>query len=132
MKIVKLISLLVVASLFVQAGCKKEVPATPETLIANNWKLTDWVLAPKMQVPDSIKAEMIKVATMNFTADKKFVFLGLNDKKSEGTYKLSPDGTLLTLIMNETNQFFVDTIKELTENKMIIHDPMGNKLTVTR
>jgi hypothetical protein len=81
-----------------------------------------------MNVTDSMKAEMLKSASMEFKADKTYLFYGLNDMHSTGTYSIREDGKLLTLTPTESSIPYDSPIKELTKTKLVMVDPMGNTL----
>jgi len=104
---------------------KKE---TPRDLLTHQWKIDDWIVAPSMGMPDSVKNEMIKTATMEFKADSTFIFKGMNEKPTKGTFSLSDDVQLLTLHPDGANQTYGHAVKELTKNKLVLVDPTGNKL----
>ena len=111
--------------LFSLAACKSE---TPETLIVSKWMLQDMILAPGMTLPDSMKAEMLKSVTLEFTADHQYDFKGMGDNHSTGVYKLSNDGKVLTLSPTGTEKPYDNPVDELTKTKLVMTDPMGNKL----
>ena len=125
MKFENILTVLLLGLILSLAGCKKE---TPETLIVNKWKLNDWILVPGMMVTDSVKAEMLKSASMEFKADKTYLFYGMNDMYSTGSYSLSEDGKTLTLIPTESTIPYDSPIVELSKTKLVMIDPMGNKL----
>ncbi len=107
------------------ASCKGE---NSKELIVNKWTLKEWVPGPGIQLPDSIKAKVLNTATIEFTSDNKYTLTGMGEVQN-GTYQFSADGKLLTLISPGSQNTFVDTVKVLTKNKLIIHDQMGNQLT---
>jgi hypothetical protein len=127
MKTVKLISLLIISVVVSLTGCKNK---NPKELIVNKWKLKEMIPAPGNPIADSIKAAMLKNSTMEFMSDNKYTLTGMGPTKN-GTYSISDDGKLLNINSSATQTTYVDTIIELTKNKLIIVDQMGNKLTST-
>jgi hypothetical protein len=113
--------------LFSAAGCKNKAP---KDLIVAKWKLTD-LTSSGSEIPDSIKQRMVKTAVMEFKSDNTFLLTGMEATAQTGTYSLSDDGKFLTVTPTETNKAEVDTVKELTSNKLVLTDQMGNKLTST-
>ncbi len=110
------------------ASCKEE---TPGDLIVNNWKLVEWTLMPEMNVSDSLKTELMKTANMQFTSDKKFIFNGMSANPAMGTYYLSEGGNLLMLMPTNSQDTFRHTVEQLNKERLILIDPMGNKLVCT-
>ena len=98
-------------------------------VIVNKWRLNELTGGTTDQIPDSIKQKMISNATMEVTADNKYILTGFGDAPSTGTYSVSDDGKMLTITDNETKKPEVDTINELSGSKLIVTDVMGNKLT---
>jgi len=127
MKVPKLVSVVVLTLAVSLSSCKND---NPKELIVNKWKLQEIVPSPNMQITDSMKADMVKSATMEFTSDNKYTLTGMGETQN-GSYSISDDGRLLTIIPADTKTSYVDTIIELTKKKIIIMDQMGNKLTST-
>ena len=107
------------------ASCKKE---TKLDLLIDTWNVDEWVVVPEMNLPDSVVNRMIHSATMEFKADSTFIFKGMNPAPTTGTYLLSDDAQLLTLLPKGANETFGHSIRELTKNKLVLVDPTGNKL----
>ena len=112
-------------------SCKKE--NKQQNLLVSEWKLTDWILMPEMaaKISDSMRLEMIKSATMEFTADNRFIFKGMGASQATGTYKLWDNGRTLTLTPASGGETYNHTIQELTDTKLVLIDPMGNNLVCT-
>ena len=112
-------------------GCKKE--NKQKDLLVSEWKLTEWTLMPEMsaKISDSLKTELMKSATMEFTADNKFIFKGMSPNPVTGTYKLWENGRTLTLTPDNGQESYNHTIQELTDTKLVLIDPMGNNLVCT-
>ncbi|MBP7239696.1 MAG: hypothetical protein KBA14_05690 [Saprospiraceae bacterium] len=108
------------------ASCKKE---TQLDMLMHTWKVDDWVVAPGMNLSDSMKNEMIKSATMEFKADSTFIFKGMNPKPTTGKYYLSIEAQLLTLIPEGSLDSYGHSVKVLTKNKLVLEDSSGNKLS---
>jgi len=127
MKVPNLLSTSLFVLVVSLAGCKNE---NPRELIVNKWKLKELIPGPTRQMPDSVKEKMLNSATMEFMSDNKYILTGMGETKN-GTYSISDDGKLLTISSAVTKVTYVDTIVELTKNKLIIIDQMGNKITST-
>ena len=127
MKVPNLLSTSIFVLVISLAGCKNE---NPKELIVNKWKLKELIPSRTMQMPDSVKEKMLNSATMEFMSDNKYTLTGMGAPKN-GTYSISDDGKLLNINSSATQTTYVDTIIELTRNKLIIIDQMGNKLTST-
>jgi len=107
------------------AACKEE---TKLEMLQHTWKVDDWIVDPSMNLPDSLKNEMIKSATMEFRADSTFIFKGMNEKPTTGRYTLGTDAQMLTLLPDGSTDNYGHAVRELTKNKLVLVDPTGNKL----
>jgi hypothetical protein len=87
----------------------------PQDMLAQKWKITD--ISTTTPIPDSLKAEMLKNATMEFTKDGNYssnsggVSIG-------GKYTLSDDGKILSLAPTTGDKTDV-TVTELTKSKFV-------------
>lgn len=106
-------------------GCKKE---TPDMLLIKNWKLTEWVTVPKMQMSDSLKADLMKSATMEFTKDRKFIFKGMSPRPLTGNYSISPTGKSVIFSPESGTATYEHQIEKLTKDSLVLIDVEGNKL----
>jgi hypothetical protein len=109
----------------ITTGCKKE---TPDTLLVKNWKLTEWITVPKMEMSDSLKAELMKSATMEFTKDRKFIFKGMSPRPLTGNYAISPTGKSVIFSPESGTATYEHTIEKLTRDSRVLIDVEGNKL----
>ena len=119
------------------AACKKEssnetnnetLTGNPLELLRNTWKVDQWVVDPKLNMPDSVVSNMIKNATMEFKADSTFIFKGMNPTPTTGIYGLSPDGLILTLFPTGATNGFGHSVTELTKKRLVLVDSNGSKL----
>ncbi len=101
--------LLVAAVAF--TACK----AKPKDLLAKKWKITD--MATDRPISDSLKADMLKNATMEFTKDGNYT-MSSNGNPINGKYTLSDDGKTLTLNATAGDKTDV-TVQELTSSKFV-------------
>lgn len=108
------------------SSCKEE---TQLDLLMNTWKVDEWIVAPSMNLSDSMKNEMIKSATMEFKADSIFIFKGMNPKPTTGKYFLNTEAQLLTLLPEGSLDSYGHAVKVLTKNKLVLEDSSGNKLS---
>ena len=120
-----------------QAACKKDASnansnetSTGSAMerLAATWEVEQWIVDPKLNMPDSVVNNMIKDATMEFKADSTFIFKGMNPTPTAGRYVLSPDGLLLTLFPQGMTDGFAHSITELTNKKLVMVDANGSKL----
>ena len=125
MRPVKVLSVLFLCTTACVISCKTK---SAKELIVSKWKLKELTGGTTAQIPDSIKAKMTSTATMEFTADNKYILTGVQATPSNGTYSVSDDGKILTIIDNETKKPEVDSINELSGSKLVITDVFGNKL----
>ena len=121
---------IIYASLFVGltvsiASCKEE---TPQTLLVRNWKLTEWVTIPTMELSDSLKAVLMKSATMEFAEDRKFIFKGMSPEPLTGNYAISPTGKSVIFSPSNADATYEHTIEKLTRDSLVLVDQYGNKL----
>jgi len=106
-------------------SCKEE---TPQTLLVRNWKLAEWVTVPSMGMSDSLKAVLMKSATMDFAADRKFTFKGMSPEPLTGNYAVSPTGKSVTFSPANSETTYEHTIQKLTRDSLVLIDQIGNKL----
>ena len=123
MKLVKLLSILVLLLSIGLISCKN---ATAKELIVSKWKLNELIPNPEFQISDSLKKKIEEDLTIEFTTDNKYIQTG-GGMTQNGTYKISEDGKLITYIKDGTNETFVDTIIELTKDKLSIIEETRNK-----
>jgi hypothetical protein len=69
---------------------------------------------------------------MEFTAEKTFVFTGNDNAQSKGTYTISDDGKFLTLMPENSDATFIDTIREISATRLVLIDKNGNQLVNTK
>ena len=135
MKRVGLLLVMVLVSYATMVSCKEDKSKVNleklKYLLVSEWKLTEWHLLPEMMISDSAKAQMMKNAKMEFTADNKFIFTGLSSVPLTGTYKLWESGKTLTLTPDGGGESYNHSILELTDVKLSLLDPNGNNLVCT-
>ena len=128
MKRISCLLMLACAGFFLWS-CKEE--NQQKKLLVSKWKLTEWILMPQMNISDSMKAELMKNATMEFTEDNKFIFIGMSPEPTTGVYRLWENGRTLTLTPDNGKESYNHTIDTLTDVKLVLIDPMGNNLICT-
>src|SRR5690348_460478 len=96
-----------------EAG-KASSAKTPVELLRTTWEVDEWIVDPKLNMPDSMVEKMVKDATMEFKPDSTFIFKGMNPTPTTGRYDLSPDGLLLTLFPTGLKDGFGHSVTELT------------------
>ena len=125
MKTLSLYLFLLVAITFSVIACKND---TPQSLLVNTWKLTEWILVPSMEMNDTLKTQLMKSTQMEFTGDQLFVFEGMSPTPLRGTYALNTEGTAVTFSPDNAETSYTHTIAELTATKLVLIDQQGNKL----
>ena len=103
------------AFLFI-SGCKEK---SAKDLIVKKWKFTEISGPGAAQIPDSMKQEMYKTATMEFKKDGTWEAGGMVSAGQKGTYSVSEDGKSL---ISKEGSGTPDTlmILKLTETKMVV------------
>lgn len=97
-------------------------------MIVNTWQLKEFEPASHLTMPDSVRQEIIKRTSIEYTADGTFTQKGIG-KTHTGTYSLSNDARLIRYVMDKTNYAFTDTIISLSSTKLKVKDQNGNKMT---
>lgn len=124
-----ILGILLIGMVGIYAACKKETQKlTQKELLINKWNVDEWIVAPSMNLPDSVVQKMIQSATMEFKADSTFIFMGMNPTPTTGTYFITDDAQLLTLLPKGANDSYGHSIKQLTKDTLVLVDPTGNKL----
>lgn len=100
----------------------------PNAMIVNTWKLNAFTPAPRFEMSDSIRQEIIKQTIVEYTADKKFKQTGIG-RTHTGTYVISDDGKRIIYNHDEKEESFVEVIEEFTSKKLVVTDQNGNKMT---
>jgi hypothetical protein len=115
MKLSGVFILTILAGLFV-TGCKEKAA---KDLIVKKWNFTDITGPDAAEIPDSMKKEMYKTATMEFKKDGTWEAGGMRTEVQKCTYSLSEDGnSIITIEGSGTPDTLM--ILELTETKMVI------------
>ena len=104
-------------------GCKGK----PKEMLVNKWRITDMTM-PGQTMPDSVKGNIAK-GTMEFTKDGRILLTGMGKGADQaGTYTLSDDGKILTVVTNGRSE--VNDVTELSKSKLVIVDKLnGGTLT---
>lgn len=112
------------------AGCTEQNSKgkDPNTMIVNTWKLKEFTPAPRFEMSDSIRQEIIKQTVVEYTADKTFKQTGIG-RVHTGTYVISDDGRRIIYHHKERDASFVEVIQEFTSRKLVVIDQNGNKMT---
>ncbi len=119
----KTIFLLLLFSATIFVGCKEK----PKDLLTKKWKITDMTM-PGQAMPDSVK-NTISQGTMEFTKDGKMTLTGMGmGGDQSGTYTLSDDGKILTVMTNGKSES--NDVTELSKSTLKITDKTsGSSLT---
>ncbi|HEY8401316.1 MAG TPA: lipocalin family protein [Cytophagaceae bacterium] len=96
-------------------------------IIAKSWKGTE------LEVAGGTKLSADDIGGVNYTFNQDGSFTYTEAAKThDGTWSLNEDGSKLTLVYEEENRTVEQQIKELSEEKMIIHGvEHGMERTVT-
>jgi hypothetical protein len=81
-----------------------------------------------MQLSDSLKAVLMKSATMEFTTERKFIFKGMSPEPLTGNYAISPTGKSVIFSPSDADATYEHTIEKLTRDSLVLIDQRGNKL----
>jgi len=111
-------------------GCATDHAQSPEKMIVNTWKLTEFTPAPQFPMPDSVKQEIIARTVIEFTAGKAFTQTGIG-RTHTGSYEISKDGTRITYYHDRKDVAFTETVLELTPRRMSVVDQNGNRMVRT-
>ena len=128
MKLLKGFSIVALLLVIGLVSCKT---SSTKDLIVNKWTLKEFSPNPELQIPDSIKKKLEGNLTLEYTADNKFIQSGAGISQT-GTYELSEDGKRITYTIQSVNENFVDSILEISKNKLSILEETGGRKTYNK
>jgi hypothetical protein len=103
---------------FIFTGCKEN---NAKKLIVKKWKFTEISGPDAGLIPDTMKKEMYRTATMEFKNDGTYEQAGgLKNKIQKGTYSLGADGKSIISKHDGADKTDTVVILELTESKMVV------------
>jgi hypothetical protein len=95
-------------------------------MIVKDWKATEFTLGETKIVADSVVG-----IYFSFKPDSTFEYTE-TAQKDKGKWKLSEDGTKVTLTYDQGGRSVVQNIKELTPEKLVVeYEDFGMKRSIT-
>ena len=125
MKLAKFSFMLALTFVVILYSCNN---ANPKDLIVSKWKLKEFIPNPEFQVSDSITDLVLATRTIEYTADNQYTQMSAGQTQT-GTYSMSEDGKIISYIQSGSGETYVDTIIELTKDKLSVIDQNGNRMT---
>lgn len=95
-------------------------------MIVKDWKATEFTLGETKIVADSVVGIYFR-----FKPDSTFEYVE-TAQKDKGKWKMSEDGTKITLTYEQGGRTVVQNIKELTNDKLVVeYEDFGMKRSIT-
>lgn len=97
----------------------------PQKQLAKTWQVNE--IETSVNLPDSIKSQMISGSVMTFTSDGHYTASG-GIGADQGTYTIDKDGKSLSTISEAGKSNSVYKIEKLSDDKLVLNNN-GNTVT---
>lgn len=118
-------NLFIIAIFTVLAGISACNTKKNKDIIIAKWRVSGISGKSTESLPDSIKDQMFKDASIEFKKDGKYETIGMGGGNKTGTWHFTADEK--TLITTEAGSTYTDTVKvvELSAGKLVVEDIKG-------